>query len=67
VSVFFTDLPIRNSYDMSVVIKVCGDKCTIRFTKTDNALILFGDTKKRDCDVQEDKGGPVKSSKHSPK
>ena len=47
------------------VIEVCGNKCTIRFTKTKNALSrLFGDTKKRDRDVQEDEGGPVKFKKY---
>ena len=46
------------------VIKVCGNKCTIRFTKTNNALSrLFGDTKKRVRDVQEDEGGLAKRSK----
>ena len=47
------------------VIKVCGNKCTIRFTKTKNAIsLLFGDTKKRDRDVQEDEGGSVKFKKY---
>ena len=61
--------PTRSPRDVSLwqatgkVVKVCSNKCAIRITKTENALILFGGTKKRDCDVQEDKGGPVESSR----
>jgi ribosomal protein L35AE/L33A len=57
--------PSQDYLAKGTVIKVCGNKCTIRFTKTENAISrLFGDTKKRVRDVQEDEGGPVKSSKH---